>query len=58
MKIGAGIKEGFLQEMPPKPSFEERTGMSHGVYIRNSVLQSVRAVFVKTRREQSSRNYK
>lgn len=31
MKGGAHIKEGFLQEMPPKLNFEERTGISQAM---------------------------
>lgn len=34
MKGRRVIKEVFLQEMPPKPSFEERTGVSRGSVYR------------------------
>ena len=55
VKGGGVMKEGFLQEMLPKLSFEEKTGINWGLYIRN---QQKGLLFANTREEQSSGNSK
>ena len=49
------MKEGFLQEMLPKLSFEEKTGIDWGLYIRN---WQKGLLFANTNEEQSSGNSK
>ena len=55
VKGGGVMKEGFLQEMLSNLSFEEKTGINWGLYIRN---WQKGLLFVNTREEQSSGNSK